>query len=74
MLEMMLSLYLKSLLLSSLVVLLLCFFWFIRRVIKGLDKTVEERRQSLYEGLLMVVMTIPVLSFGILALLVMFSV
>lgn len=74
MLEMMLSLYLKSLLLASLLVLFLCFLWFMRRVLKGLDKTVEARRQALYEGIIMVLMTIPILSFGILALLVMFSV
>lgn len=74
MLEMMLSLYLKSLLLASVVVLTLCFFWFIRRVIKGMDKTADARRQALYEGVVMALMTIPVLSFGILALLVVFSV
>lgn len=70
MLEMMLGLYLKSLGIAVLIVGVSNGLWLLGRLIGRVDKTPQERRAALYETVLIGVMTVPVLSFGIVALLI----
>ncbi|MBY5033633.1 DUF4059 family protein [Streptococcus gallolyticus] len=74
MLQMILSLYLQSLLFSAIIVLLLSLIWFARRAGKGLDRTANDRHQFLMDLLMINVMTIPILAFGIVGILIMFKV
>ncbi|MGT2753517.1 DUF4059 family protein [Streptococcus ovis] len=69
MLQTILSLYLQGLVIATLLVIFLSACWFMMRVVKGLDKTVRERREALYDVLMMNVMTIPIVSFGIVGIL-----
>lgn len=66
-----LSLYLQSLLLAAIVVLTLSLIWFLRRAFKGVDKTYQERRGVLFDLVMINIMTIPIVSFGIIGILLM---
>lgn len=74
MLSTILSLYLQSLIIAILVVVVLSLIWFVRRAVKGLDTTLEARHQVLYDLLLINLLTIPIVSFGILGILLMLRV
>lgn len=74
MLQTILSLYLQGLLIATVVVILLSVVWFLRRVIKRMDKTAAERQQVLYDLVMINIMTIPIVSFGVVGILVMLQV
>lgn len=69
MLQTILSLYLQSLMFSAAAVMLVSLFWFGLRAKKGVDKTLHERREFLYDLLIINVMTIPIIAFGIIGIL-----
>lgn len=71
MMKIILSLYLQSLLITSGLVIVLSLVWFVSRAMKGKDKTVQERRQVLIDLLMINAMTIPILSFGVVGILIM---
>lgn len=74
MLQTILSLYLQGLLIAAVMVILLSVAWFLRRVIKRMDKTAAERQQVLYDLVMINIMTIPIVSFGVVGILVMLQV
>lgn len=69
MLQVILSLYLQSLVIAALLVVVISAIWFMMRMAKGLDKTAQERREVLYDVLVINIMTIPIISFGIVGIL-----
>lgn len=71
MLKELFGLYLQGLLLSSLLVALCVGYWFARRVAQKLDQTAQKRQKTLYEAILMCLVTIPILAFAIMAVLLM---
>ncbi|MDO5078241.1 DUF4059 family protein [Streptococcus minor] len=68
MLQTILSLYLESLLFSAIIVVIASLAWFVVRASKGRDKTQHEKREFLYDLLIINVMTIPIFAFGIIGL------
>ena len=71
MLQSILSNYLQGLLIATIIVVLLSLIWFLIRALKIRDKTYQERQEFLYDLLLINIMTIPILAFGIVAILLM---
>ncbi|MGT2711821.1 DUF4059 family protein [Streptococcus oriscaviae] len=71
MLQTILSLYLQSLLLAAVAVIFVSLIWFFARMIKRTDKTLQARQEVLYDLLIINVMTIPIISFGIVGILLM---
>ncbi|WP_398582977.1 DUF4059 family protein [Streptococcus suivaginalis] len=71
MFESILGLYLQSLLLTIVFMVVVSGFWFLGRMIRRVDKTVQERQDALYDLMMINVMTIPILSFGVLGVLLM---
>ncbi|WP_170242373.1 DUF4059 family protein [Streptococcus suis] len=71
MLQSILSNYLQGLLIATIIVVLLSLTWFLIRALKNRDKTYQERQEFLYDLLLINIMTIPILAFGIVAILLM---
>ncbi len=71
MLQTILSLYLQSLLLAAVAVIFVSLIWFLARMIKRTDKTLQARQEVLYDLLIINVMTIPIISFGIVGILLM---
>ena len=74
MLQTILGLYIQSLFLSAIVVILLSICWLFLRVVRQVDKTAAERQEFMYDLLMINVMTIPILSFGIVGILLMLKV
>ncbi|WP_155964257.1 DUF4059 family protein [Streptococcus ruminantium] len=71
MLQNILSFYLQGLLLASLLIISASLVWFVLRMTKGVDKTLQERQDFLFDLLMIDVMTIPILAFGIVGILLM---
>lgn len=71
MIQTLLGLYLQSLLYATLGILTMSIVWFLRRAFSGVDKTLQERRDVLIDLLIINVMTIPIVSFGIIGILLM---
>ncbi|CQR25789.1 membrane protein [Streptococcus varani] len=71
MLQTILSLYLQSLLFSAIAIVMTSLIWFVFRASKGLDRTLDERKDFLYDLLIINVMTIPIFAFGIIGILLM---
>lgn len=71
MLQTILSLYLQSLLFSAIAVVMTSLIWFVFRASKGLDRTLDERKDFLYDLLIINVMTIPIFAFGVIGILLM---
>ena len=69
MLQTILSRYLQGLLYSAIAMSLASLIWFVMRASKGVDRTQQERREFLYDLLIINVMTIPIFSFGIIGIL-----
>ena len=69
MLQTILSLYLQSLLFSAIAMVMTNLIWFVFRASKGLDRTLDERKDFLYDLLIINVMTIPIFAFGIIGIL-----
>ncbi|MTB64340.1 DUF4059 family protein [Streptococcus sp. zg-86] len=74
MLQILLGLYIKSLLIATVLVILVSVGWFLLRLLKKKDKTLQERQEVLFDLLIINVMTIPILSFGIVGILLMMRV
>ena len=64
------SLYIQSLLYTTVGVAILAGLWIGLRMLRRKDKTAKERQAHLYDVLLIAIMTIPVLSFATLGLLI----
>ncbi|BBA93170.1 MULTISPECIES: DUF4059 family protein [Streptococcus] len=71
MLQNILSFYLQGLLLASLLIISASLVWFVLRMTKGVDKTLQERQDFLFDLLMIDVMTIPIVAFGIVGILLM---
>ncbi|WP_155974596.1 DUF4059 family protein [Streptococcus ruminantium] len=71
MLQNILSFYLQGLLLASLLIISVSLVWFVLRMTKGVDKTLQERQDFLFDLLMIDVMTIPIVAFGIVGILLM---
>lgn len=65
------GLYLQGLLLSAVTVVLLAGAWLAYRAHKKLDETAQARQQTLYEALLMCLISFPILAFAFMAILLM---
>lgn len=74
MLQTIVGLYLKSLFIAAILVVLASLAWFLLRLFKKKDKTIQERQEVLFDLLIINVMTIPILSFGIVSILLMLRV
>ena len=74
MLQTILSLYLRGLLYSAIAMSLASLIWFVIRASKGVDRTQQERREFLYDLLIINVMTIPIIAFGIIGILLIVKV
>ncbi len=46
-------------------------FWISYRVLKLKDKTIKERQNTLYDGIMMALISIPILSFAFMAIVLM---
>ncbi|CYU19495.1 DUF4059 family protein [Streptococcus suis] len=73
MLQNILSFYLQGLLIASLLIITSSLVWFIWRATKGMDKTLQERQDFLFDLLMINVMTIPIVAFGVVGILLMFK-
>ncbi|MFC3931881.1 DUF4059 family protein [Streptococcus dentapri] len=60
--------YLQGLFLALIFVILAVIFWISYRALKLKDKTVSERQNTLYDGIMMALISIPVLSFAFMAI------
>lgn len=65
------GLYLQGLILSLVTVLGLTLAWLAYRKQRQLDLTPEERQQVIYEGIIMCLMTTPIVAFAFMAILLM---
>ncbi len=74
MLQIILSLYLQSLVIAAVAMLVFCLLWLVVRSGLNKDKTLAARRGFLYDLLLIYIMTVPILSFGVIGLLLIFRV
>lgn len=63
------GLYLQGLVLALICVLFFSFCWGLWRARKKMDKTLKERQSFLYDLLMIVLITTPVLSFAFMAIL-----
>lgn len=66
-----LGVYLLSLLVTSLIVLFLAALWIFVRAVRNLDKTKAARQSILMDALMMSLIAIPVLSFAVMAIILM---
>ncbi|MGT2934374.1 DUF4059 family protein [Streptococcus castoreus] len=64
------SLYVKGIILSTLTMASVCLVWTLWRAKTKKDKTLAERQEFLYEMLMVIVLTIPILSFAFMSILV----
>lgn len=69
MLQTLVSFYLQGLLIAVILVLVLAVAYLLKRFYQKADKTVRERQETLYDVLMMSMLTIPILSFAFMALL-----
>ena len=67
------ALYLESLVLTILLVLLVLGIWIGFRALSGIDKTARERQAHLYDMIMIGVLVVPVLSFAVMSLLLVFK-
>ena len=73
MLNQIFSLYIESLIYTTIAVGIVDGLWIGLRMIRRKDKTAKERQSHLYDVFLIAIMTIPVLSFAVLGLLIVFK-
>ncbi|HEL1584575.1 TPA: DUF4059 family protein [Streptococcus suis] len=71
MLQIILGLYLQSLLISTGIVVFVSLCALFLRLVREIDKTRQERQEFLFDLLTIIVMTIPILSFGVVGILLM---
>ena len=67
------ALYLESLVLTILLVLVVLGIWIGFRALSGVDKTAKERQAHLYDMIMIGVLVVPVLSFAVMSLLLVFK-
>ena len=67
------ALYLESLVLTILLVLLVLGIWIGFRALSGVDKTAKERQAHLYDMIMIGVLVVPVLSFAVMSLILVFK-
>ena len=67
------SLYFESLILTTILVVLVLGLWIGFRALSGVDKTAKERQAHLYDMIMIGVLVIPVLSFAVMSLLLVFK-
>ncbi|TWS94381.1 MULTISPECIES: DUF4059 family protein [unclassified Streptococcus] len=63
--------YLQGLLWAIVFTLVVAIIWLLYRVNRKLDPTVKERQAALYDTMMMVLISIPILSFAFMALILM---
>jgi len=74
MLQNILSFYLQGLLIATIFVIVISFIWFLIHASKGVDKTLQERHDFLFDLLMINVMTIPIVAFGVVSIILMIKV
>ena len=67
------ALYLESLVLTILLVLVILGLWIGFRALSGADKTAKERQAHLYDMIMIGVLVVPVLSFAVMSLILVFK-
>ncbi|WP_332407109.1 DUF4059 family protein [Lactococcus laudensis] len=65
-----LAIYLKSLLISAVVVLILSGLYMLGTISRNYDKPLSDRQNKIFDVLLIDILTIPILSFAVLAILI----
>ena len=63
--------YLQGLFMAIVFVIFAVIFWISYRALKLKDKTIKERQNTLYDGIMMALISIPILSFAFLAIVLM---
>ncbi|CAM4056035.1 amino acid ABC transporter [Streptococcus penaeicida] len=63
------SLYLQGLLIAFILVLAICLLWIFLRARSKKDKTAIEKQAFLYDILMIAILLVPVLSFAVMAVL-----
>ena len=67
------ALYLESQVLTILLVLVVLAIWIGLRALSGVDKTAKERQAHLYDMIMIGVLVVPVLSFAVMSLILVFK-
>ena len=67
------SLYFQSLVLTMLLVLVVLGLWIGLRALSGVDKTAKARQAHLYDMIMIGVLVVPVLSFAVMSLILVFK-
>lgn len=73
MLNKLLSLYLQSLVTTTILVAIASCIWIGYRALKKKDRTAKQRQAHLYDILLIDIMTIPILNFAVIGILFIFQ-
>ncbi|EFQ56420.1 DUF4059 family protein [Streptococcus downei] len=63
--------YLQGLFMAIAFVIFAVIFWIAYRALKLKDKTIKERQNTLYDGIMMALISIPILSFAFMAIVLM---
>ena len=66
-----LKFYLQGLLMAVIFAIIAVIVWLSYRALKLKDKTVKERQNALYDGIMMALVSIPILSFAFMAIILM---
>ena len=67
------SLYFESLFFTTFLVLIFLGIWFGLRAMSGVDKTAKARKAHLYDMIMIGVLVVPVLSFAVMSLILVFK-
>ena len=67
------SLYFESLILTTILVLIFLGIWIGLRAMSGVDKTAKARQANLYDMIMIGVLVVPVLSFAVMSLILVFK-
>ena len=67
------SLYFESLILTTILVLIFLGIWIGLRAMSGVDKTAKARQAHLYDMIMIGVLVVPVLSFAVMSLILVFK-
>ncbi|HGI6179302.1 TPA: DUF4059 family protein [Streptococcus pneumoniae] len=67
------SLYFESLILTTILVLIFLGIWIGLRAMSGVDKTAKARQAYLYDMIMIGVLVVPVLSFAVMSLILVFK-
>ncbi|HGQ0704770.1 TPA: DUF4059 family protein [Streptococcus pneumoniae] len=67
------SLYFESLILTTILVLIFLGIWIGLRAMSGVDKTAGARQAQLYDMIMIGVLVVPVLSFAVMSLILVFK-